>query len=335
MLTVLWSGTFLNFLSTQTSGWVSTVGIITGSIIPGIAIIGLGTYWLASDQVIQIEISRQALLPDFSSLSSFAYFTAIALGFAGIEVAAFYVQDTQDPQRTFPIATFIAACIIITIYVLGALTIAVVIPKDQMNLSAGMMQAMTKFFQHFNIPWATPWFAMLSVIGGLALLNTWIIGPSKGLLTSAQHNHLPAFAKRVNLKGSPVAILLMQAFIGSILISLYLFIPTMNQFYWIFQTLAAQLILMMYLMIFFSVIKLRYSQPHTYRRYKIPGGKVGVWLVAGTGALFCIAAFLLGFMPPDEYRFIHPSLYTLLLLGGIVLFCAPPFVWEWHRRRQV
>ena len=333
MLIVLWSGTFLNFLGTQTSGWVSTIGIICGSIIPGIAIIFLGIYWLSSGQASHIDISKTSLIPDFSSLSSLAYFTAIALGFAGIEVAGFYVQDTKDPKRTFPRATFIAAFTIIIIYTLGAVAIAAVIPAEEIQLSAGMMQAMTRFFSFLNLPWAIPVFAFLSVIGGLALLNTWILGPSKGLLVSALNNNLPEFTKQTNRKGSPVAILLMQAIIGSILISMNLFIPTMNQFYWIFQTLAAQLILMMYLMVFASVIKLRYSQPDVKRLYHVPGGKFGVWVIAGTGACFCTVAFFVGFIPPTEYQFMGESTFAVILLTGIFLFCVPPFLWQWMKNR--
>lgn len=335
MLVVLWSGTLLNFLSTQTSSWVSTFGIIAGSIIPGIVIIALGGFWLTSGEVVHLQFNRAAFFPDFSSLSSLAYFTAVALGFAGIEVAAFYVQDTKSPRRTFPQATFIAALIIILIYILGSLALAAVIPKEEMHLSAGMMQAMSKFFLHLHIEWATPLFALLSVIGGLALLNTWIIGPSKGLLISAENGHLPAFTQRTNRNGSPVAILLMQGAIGTVLITMNLFIPTINQFYWVFQTQAAQLILLMYLLIFLSVIKLRYTQPLTPRLYQIPGGKIGVWLVAGSGVLFCIVAFLLGFILPEEYKFMDESTYFFTLASGIILFCAPPFLFNaWKKKQQ-
>lgn len=332
MLSVLWSGTLLNFLGTKTSGWVSSIGIIMGSIIPGIAIIGLGALWLTTDQPIQIQFDWSSFLPSFD-WSSLTYFTAVGLGFAGIEVAAFYVQDTQQPKRTFPRATFISAFIIIIIYVLGSLAIGIVIPAQEMNLSSGMMQAMSKFFAYLKMEWATPLFAFFSVIGGLALLNTWIIGPSKGLLTSALNNNLPRFAQYTNRHGSPVAILLMQAIIGTLLISVNLFIPTLNHFYWLFQTQAAQLILLMYLLVFLSVIKLRYSQPSVERLYHIPGGKIGLWVIAGSGIFFCVGAFLLGFIPPEEYKFTDGARYALSLLAGIVLFSAPPFIWH-HRQKR-
>jgi len=333
MTTVLWAGTILNCFSTKTSGWVSTVGIIAGSILPGLAIIGLGAYWFQSGNPIEIEFTRQSLMPEFT-LSSMAYFTVIALGFAGIEVASFYVQDVKSPQRNFPIAICIAAGLIIILYMLGALSIAMVVPKADLNLSSGMMQAMDIFFGALNVPWATPCFAILTVVGALALLNTWILGPSKGLLASAENGNLPKFARRTNQHHSPVAILMMQAIVGTVLLSMNLFIPTVNQFYWIFQTQAAQLILMMYFMVFISVIKLRYSQPEITRRFKIPGGKPGVWLIAGSGAIFCIIAFLVGFIPPEEYQIGSQLQYILLLIAGIILFSLPPFIWQWMKERK-
>lgn len=334
MLAILWSGTILNFLSTTTSGWISAIGIIIGSIVPGLLLIGLAGVWIATGNPIEFSISWPAMLPDmkFDSITDFlsplSFLTGIALAFTGIEVAAFYIKETKQPNRTFPLATLISAITIIVIYVLGALSVAMVVPKEEINLAAGTMQAIQVFFEHFHIGWATPIFAGMLVIGGLALLNTWIIGPSKGLLTSAQSGNLPAFTEKTNHAGSPIAILLMQAIIGSALICTNLLIPTMNQFYMMFTLQAAQLVLMMYFLIFISAIKLRYSQPNVERAYKIPGGKFGIWLVAGTGASFCVLAFLLGFIPPEEYQFTSQFKYTAIMLAGIIIFSAPPFIWH-------
>jgi hypothetical protein len=84
-----------------------------------------------------------------------------------------------------------------------------------------------------------------------------------------------------------------------------------------------------------SVIKLRYSQPNTKRLYQIPGGKIGLWLIAGCGALFCIVAFLLGFVPPEEYKFIDGKTYAIALLSGIIIFSAPPFIFQWFKNNKL
>lgn len=332
MLVVLWSGTFLNFLSIKTSGLVSSLGIIIGSIIPGICVIALGCMWLASGNQVEAEFSTAALLPEMR-LDNLVLFTEILLGFAGIEVAAFHIRETKDPRRTFPRATFISAFIIIVIYVLGSVSIALVVPKEQITYHAGVMQAFEVFLAAFNLSWALPVLASLAVIGALALVNTWIIGPSKGLLASALDGEFPKFTTKTNKQGSPVVILMMQAMVATALSLPYLFMPTVKESYWILNTLAAQLILMMYFLIFIAAIKLKLSHPKTPRAYQIPGGKLGMWIVAGTGTLSCVGAFFLGFVPPASSN-LSSTTYPLVLVSGIVILSLPPFICQALRRAR-
>lgn len=336
MLTALWAGTFVNFLGMRTSELLSSVGMILGSLIPGIVIIALGIGWLIADDMhhpIQITFHYTHILPDFS-LQTLVYFTSIILSFGGIEVAGFYIQDTKDPKKTFPKAMFIAAFTIIAIYTLGALAIAMVVPKNDITLHAGLMQAVTLFFEALGLPWATKVFAGFTVIGALALLNTWIIGPSNGLLVSALQDDLPEITKRTNKAGAPVAILLIQAFLVSILACMFLFLPSISAIYFMFSMLAVQLILIMYFMIFISAIRLRYTQPHTPRLYQIPGGKIGIWLVCGVGALTCVIAFFLGFVPPKEFDFGNTQTYVWALISGLVLFSTPPFICQYLKNKK-
>jgi len=214
------------------------------------------------------------------------------------------------------------------------LAIAIVVPKEKIFLHAGVMQAFKSFLEAFNLGWAVKWLAGLAVFGALALLNTWIIGPSKGLLTSALNGELPRFTRYTNNIGSPVAILILQAFIGTALACILLFMPSVNSAYWVLNTMAAQLILLMYLLVFLSVIWLRYTQPNTPRTYKIPGGMIGIWLVAGMGILACVGSFLLGFSPPTEFDFGNHGYYPWILTSGIILFSAPPFICHWLRKRS-
>jgi glutamate:GABA antiporter len=330
MLTVLWGGTFLNFLGMKTSSLISSLGIIFGSLIPGTLIVMLAIAWLASGNTAAINFTTQDLLPNMN-LETLVFFTGIMLGFAGMEVSAFHVRDTKDPQRSYPKAAFLAAAIIIAIYALGSLAIAVVVPRESISLTAGVMQAFEYFFTALDLPWAVPVLAFLLLVGALALVNTWLIGPSRGLLTSALNDDMPKFAHKTNAVGSPVAILVMQAVISTLLAFTFLFMPSVNSSYWLLTVLASQLILLMYFLIFVSVIRLRYTQPDTVRAYQIPGGKIGVWLVAGTGAVACILTFLIGFVPAGEFEFGGRATYTTLLVFGIVLTATPPFIWQYQK----
>lgn len=337
MLTALWAGTFVNFLGLRTSEHISSLGMILGSLFPGIVIIALGIGWFMADDLhhpVHITFHYTHLLPNFN-FETLVYFTSIVLSFGGIEVAGFYIQDTKNPKKTFPKAMFMAAVTIIVIYTLGALAIAMVVPKNDITLHAGLMQAVTLFFEALHLPWATRVFAGFTVIGALALLNTWIIGPSNGLLVSALQNDLPAITKRTNRAGAPVAILLIQAVLVSILTFMFLFLPSISAIYFMFTMLATQLILIMYFMIFISAIRLRYTQPHTPRLYQIPGGKVGIWIVGGVGALTCIVAFFLGFVPPKEFDFGNSNTYVWTLIIGLILFSTPPFICQYLKHKKM
>jgi glutamate:GABA antiporter len=94
-------------------------------------------------------------------------------------------------------------------------------------------------------------------------------------------------------------------------------------------------IVLMYVLIFASVIRLRYTQPHTERAYRIPGGTVGVWLVGGAGIFACAFAFVAGFFHPGDWASWDTGqrvVYYAVLLGGFALLTLPPFVIRLVRR---
>ena len=64
--------------------------------------------------------------------------------------------------------------------------------------------------------------------------------------------------------------------------------------------LTTQLAALIYLFIFASAIRLRYTQPERERSFKVPGGNVGMWMIAGVGFITSLAVFFLGFVPPEQ-----------------------------------
>lgn len=333
MLVVLWGTTFLNFKGIKTSSLFSTIGVIFGTLVPGVVLIFLGTSHLPhAIESGLLNFSMDGLLPG-EDLGTLVTFTAILLGLCGMEIPAYHVQNVEHPKRDYPKAIFIATFIILAISILGSLAIAAVIPKKEMSLIAGPMQAFYIFFKSFGLDWASPLLAALTLLGSLALLNTWIIGPSKGLLSSTEEGYMPNIFKHVNRASVPTTLLYLQAFAGSLLISFFVLIPSIKAAYWMINTLAAQLYLLMYFLLFLALIKLRYSQPHKERVYKIPGGKLGVWIVGGLGAITCLLALLIGFVRPTDIEVHHSaSEYALLLLVGMIFFTSPPLIFMLYHK---
>jgi amino acid transporter len=335
MLFILWATTFLNFYGIKTSSLLSSIGVILGTLVPGIVLIVMGCSQLPNAEIKgYLEFSTNALIPD-ANLSTLVTITAILLGLCGMEVPAYHVKNVNNPKRNYPISIFLATAIILFIYILGSISIAAVIPKNQMSLISGPMQAFHLFFSTFGLNWTAPLLATLTLVGSFAILNTWIIGPSKGLLSSAKEGYMPKFFMKTNHSEAPTALLYLQAICGTLLISLFIFNPSIHAAYWIINTLAAQLYLIMYFILFLSFIKLRYNHPHVTRTYKIPGGKLGAWIIGGLGATTCLAALLIGFVRPLDIAVHHSAYeYATLLLSGIAFSCLPPLFFIVKQRKK-
>jgi len=325
MLLVLWGLTFINFKGIETSSFVSATGVILGTLFPGALMIGLGLAWWLSGKPLAMPIAPEHLLPHFE-FQSVVFFTGVLLSFGGMEMASFHAQNAKNPQKSYPRAILLATVIIMVVSVLGSLAIACVLPKEEISLVSGLMQAFEAFFGAAGFDNWTRWIAILSVIGALALLNTWIIGPCRGLLVSAEKGDLPKLFARTNQNGIPVPLLIAQACVASLLAGVFLIFESVNQSYWLLSVMAAQLILLMYIAVFISAIKLRYTQPDTPRAYKIPGGKVGIWLVAGTGVVISFLTILLGFVPPEQFHVTHPWKHALVQACGIAIFIVAPYL---------
>jgi len=322
MLTIFWGITWLNFLGIKISSWFTGIGIILGTLLPGLLIIILGFSWLLLGKTVHLSFSPSALIPHFD-LHQDVFFTGVILSFAGMQIAGFHAQEAKNPQRNYPKAILIATILIFIASVLGALAIAIVIPQKQISLVAGLMQTVSLFFNTFHLRWLLPVAAIFTVIGALSALNTWIIGPSKGLLAMADQGDLPNIFKYRNKKNVPIAILLLQAFIGTLLAFVFLFMPTVSSSYWILSALTMQLTMIMYVLLFAASIKLRYSQPNTPRAYKIPGNKLGIWIVAGLGILTAVLSIFIGFVPPTQLHTGNIIFYESFLIGSLAILSLP------------
>ncbi len=321
-----WIATLVNLLGMKASGWVSTLGVIFGTIIPGSIIILLGILWVADGHPSHIDFSFQSFLPDFRRPDQLSFLAGVLLGFAGMEMSAVHAKDVINPKKNYPRAILLSAAIIITLSILGTLAIAIVIPQKEINLVAGGMEAISLFLNSYGFGWSIPLFALLITLGALGGMSTWIIGPSKALLATARDGDFPPFLHKTNKKDVPVSILITQGVIVSILATIFLLMPNVSSSFWILIALTSQLYLLMYVLMFVAALVLRYKHPKTPRAYKIPGGNVGMWIVSGMGIVSSLFAIVLGFIPPEQLDTGSLIFYELFLALGITLFCSAPFI---------
>ncbi len=324
---IFWLLTFINFLGMKASTLLSTIGALFGTVIPGALIILFGFLWVWMDKPIQLALDGN-FIPTLN-MGNIVFFGGVVLGLAGMEMSAFYANETENPKKVYPKAILLSTLLILLISIVGSLSLAIVVPK--ISLVEGIMQLFTVFFDEFHLSWAVKGVALLAILGSFAGNNTWVIGPAKGLHHALETGHCPKWLSHKNKANQPVAILLAQATLGTILAAAFYLMPSVEMAFWLVTAITTQFAMIMYALVFLAAIKLRFNHPEVDRPYTIPGGKPGVILLAGIGALTCLGCFVLGFVLPDKFLHNQSSfwIFESYLVIGILALSIPG--WWMHR----
>lgn len=322
-----WIATFANLLGMRISAWISTLGALFGTFIPGILVIVLGVMWWNSDRPTEIPFDLKALIPNLSSIDQMVFFVGILLSLCGIEMSAIHAKDVQNPQKNYPRAILLSGLVIIGLSILGVLAIATVVPQKQLSLVSGSLQAFSYFVDTYHLSWMIPLISLFMLAGAFGSLSSWIIATSRGLLAAAKDGDLPPYFRAINNKGMPSRLLIAQAILVSVLSLVFAIMPTLSQAFWVLSALLTQLYLIVYILLFSSAIKLRYSEAKIKRPYKIPGGKIGIWCCSLLGILSSLFAIFIGFFPPSQLTSAgNPWIYAGALGAGIGIACVTPSV---------
>lgn len=326
VLASFWGMTLLNYLGIRTSSWFSTLGVIVGTILPGVLIIAMGISWIALGHPSEISLGWNAVVPQPHNIHNMVFLAGMFLAFAGLEVTSAHASQVKDPQKNFPKAIIIAALITLFLFMLGSLSIGIVIPRNEISLVSGLIEAFGKFFMRYHLESILPVMAILLAIGAIAEVNAWIIGPVKGLYATTSDGNLPPTFQKVNKRGVPTHLLLFQAIIVTAVSFVILKMPTVSASYWILTALSAQSYLIMYILMFIAALRLRYSHPKVYRPYKVPFGNVGMWLIVILGTLASLFAITIGFIPPSQLVTGNLFFYEMFLIVGLFVMCVIPLI---------
>jgi amino acid transporter len=309
---------------------LSSSGTLIGTLIPGALLVILGISYLLTGNRSAAPMDAHHVLPAWNGLASIVLVVNSFFTYAGVEVNAVHVDELRNPAREFPRAMFVAAALVLAIFVLPTLAISWVIPAQSISLTSGVMQAFDVLLRHVHLSFALPIVALALAVGALGGMIAWLDGPSEGLLKCGRENgYLPRYFQKVNNEGIQLHILVAQGIVITVIGFLYALIPTVNSAYWIFTAMATQVYLIMYVLMFVAAIRLRRKQPGHTRGYRAP--LLGLQCALGAGS--SVLAFLIGFVPPSQFGRSSPVLYGVLILAGVLaLGVIPPLLLEWRRK---
>lgn len=331
----IWLTTGFTAMGLRSTGWVGTVGSLLGTIVPGLALIAFAVIYLAAGHTSHMSFEVSGLLPDLTNLGNLTFAISTIMIFAGIELMGTRVREIRDSSRTYPQATWIAIGLTSGLLVPTVLAIAILVPATELNITAGIVQAMqTVFTSVWHVEWIPALFAVALLIDSIGEIAGWMAGTPMAMATAAREGYLPASLGREG-HGSAPQMLVGQALVGSLISIIFIVEPSVQSVFWVLSALLVQLYLMMYMMLFAAAWRLRYTQPQRPRSYRVPGGQPGIALVCGVGILFSSAAFVVSFIPPASLTELTlPHYLSVLMIGLTISVGTPLLLIGWRSRRK-
>lgn len=314
MASIYWLCTAFNCLGIELSSKLNTAGALIGTLLPGVLIIGLGATWLISGH--QLASAHHKAIHIWGNL---AFLISAISGYSGMQITAFHAPNVRNPKQQFPMALMLACIAILFLSMGSALAMSAVLPPSHIQLMNGVIQSFAAFFNQFHIGFLTPVLAICIAFGALACMSAWLIGPARGLHASALSGDIPHCFKRQNRHGMPTGILLTQALVATILMSLYLFLPSITLAFWFLIVITSQFTILMYLMVFASAIALCPKQR-------------SIKYAAALGILTLSCAFLIGLTPPTSLHISNKWEYVSAVVAVDLLLLGLPIWVLWQRK---
>jgi amino acid transporter len=332
---VMWCMTAVAARGVKESAWITNAAVVIGIVVPGVVLSVLGLLYVLQGHPDQMTGAGRELLPELGDLHTLVLASTAFLVFAGVEQSAAHAGDVARPGRDYPRAILLATLIVLALIVPATLAIAVVVPAKQLSLVGGLSEAFTAMFAVYDLQWMARVMAVL-IVGGLVVqIQVLFNGPIRGVVAAGRRGVLPRSLCVTNRHEMPTRMLVVQAALGTLLAGLFLMLPSVNGVYWIFTALQTQLVLLMYVLMYATVVQLRRIQPGTPRAFRVPGGPVGLGVATGVGALACVAVVVINLLPPAQLD--EPSetvIYAGGLIAGMAASCVIP-LWLGRRRRQI
>lgn len=323
MMAIYWGCTCLNLFGVKLSSRFTMIGAVLGILLPIAAIIMLGIMWTVSGKPVHVDFSAATFFPSWH-LGSLVFFLGVLSSFSGMQIIGFYAGNVKNPARSFPKSILLSATTVFMVSVLASLAIAVIIPKQHLNLMSGVIEGIATVFWQYHLHYLTPLLAMLITLGSVAGLSAWLLALARGLQNVAIQHQLPNRLAKFNRHEAPVNTLLVQGVIGTLLASIFLFMPTLKSAFWLLIALTSQFTVLMYSLVFSSAIVLRFTHPAMPRPFRIAGGNVVITLLCGVAILICLVGFVLGWFPPKQIGyFSHEEYVGLMLLGDLIILGLP------------
>lgn len=331
---IVWILTLTQLGGTKMTSRIAKVGFYGGVCLPAaVLLVGIIAY-LATGGINNINMS-QSMIPDFTQVDTLVIFASFVLAFAGVEASASHISEVKNANRTYPMVMIVLCIVTIALDCLGGLAVASAMPLEQLdaNLSYGVVSAFASIFDaHFHAGWLVYMMAALLAVGVLAEISSWIVGPSKALLETADQGILPKSLAKTNEHGVSARMIFIQAIIVTIWAAVLCGTMALSGgssssvSYLTAIGLTVVVYLAGYVLFFLGYFNMVLKHKDWKRTFHVPGGTMGKCVIAAVGLFITVATLIISFFPPSALTAQAGAAYVAALLICWVISAIIPFV---------
>ncbi|HQJ26552.1 MAG TPA: APC family permease [Thermoleophilia bacterium] len=317
VVALIWAVVVVGILPLTLTKWVPSVS----AAVKVIVLVALGVVGAAF--AIKNGTANSFALSEWKPTWSgtWSYLPIVIYSFMGFELMSSAGDAIREPKRDVPKMIVAAGAAILAVYMFATFGILASLKLDNLSIVTGIADAMKLSFDSVLVGWG--WLYNIVIIGLLFTfvgnMVTWSIGANHSMAATGLDKTAPGVFGHVNRRfKTPDYTFVLWGVVATIVTLLnYALFGTKENIFWTIFALSSIVFLLPYLLMFPSLIVLRFKRPDQPRPYVVPLGRLGVWLwplLCEAGIVFTLVLFF-WVVPEDVPR----STFWGITVGGTIV----------------
>jgi len=315
----------LNILGLGVGKWVNNLGGIGTAITASVLTI-LGAI-VAYRFGITVQAADFRIPGDIRLVGAFG---VICFGLVGLELGSVMGDEIEDPKRTLPGAVALGGIICGVLYIGATLTLLLALPKNQIGVLAGIMQAVSQMAGQIGVGWLAAPFALVLSLSIAGIASAWLSGSARIPFVAGLDSYLPEGLGRLHPRyATPYVALIVHASLSALFLAMSFVGAQVKEAFVTMLDLAVVLQLIPFLYMYAGLIKLagrREAAGHYSKRTELLAG----WCGLSTTVLAVAVAFVPSHQIDSIWLF-----ETKMVIGTLIFLGLAAFFFFVYSRRKL
>ena len=314
----------LNILGLGVGKWVNNLGGI-GTAITATVLTVLGGM-VAYRYGITVHAADFRIPGDIRLVGAFG---VICFGLVGLELGSVMGDEIEDPKHTLPGAVALGGFICGLLYIGATLTLLLALPKNQIGVLAGVMQAVSQMANQLGVGWLASPFALLLSLSIAGIASAWLSGSARIPFVAGLDSYLPEGLGKLHPRyATPYVALIVHATLSALFLAMSFVGAQVKEAFVTMLDLAVVLQLIPFLYMYAGLIRLA-GRSEAAGHYS----KKTILLAGWCGLLTTVLGVAVAFVPSHQIDSIW--LFEVKMVVGTLFFVglAAFFFFVYSRRK--